>query len=798
MAKNNLDEIKEQIRLIKKELGQVDFDKKFTGGLKESNAELSKLRRELLAINSDVDYFAKSLGDSIQELQKSNYALSVSKKSFKSLLGIAEDFTQVLGGQVTMTNKQIAQKKALVKQEFKRLDIAAKSGMLEGAQLEEVKARVEQSEKFLKSIEKVEAFQTKINNQSGVKIFDGLNEIADAIPGLGKFTSAFKDSADAARQAATDSAVEQGLQNDIFEAKTKQRELDKEALKSGKGLNADAVKRLGLEDKLLGKDGKMLTGTAGSKKAGKLGIGDGDMKSITKSSKKGVSGMSAGIKSLGKSLLKSLGPLYLLKELVDAMKGVDAASSKMAKEFGMTYDDALGMNMEMTNMATSSTNVFVTTKGIRETFEGINSALGTSSMMSEDMAISFTKLRTMSGFTNEELQGISRLQLGTSKTTDEITGQFLAQAKVAALKNGVILNEQKMLKDIGKVSAATTLSLGKNPGLIGAAVSTAKSLGMEMSKVDAIASSLLDFEQSIENELQAEVLLGKDLNLEKARQAALDNDLATVASEIAAQAGSSAEFTAMNRIKQEALAKAVGMNREELAGTLILQDQLKGLTEDDAKAATAKFETLKAQVGEAEAMRILEKEGVEGLNNQVGAQDKFNATIEKLKEVFVTVGTAIMPIVDILASVFSLIGGIFKILDPMIQTTLVGVALIEDLVRALSTGFGLWGDFDGSFEGSATQKRIGAAESSASKNWGAKNFGVTQAGDDAEAAMMAKGGIVNGPTRAIVGEAGPEAVIPLSGNSPAIKVDNSETNALLAQLIKKTPDMAPMGLYEIQ
>ena len=798
MAKNNLDEIKEQIRLIKKELGQVDFDKKFTGGLKESNAELSKLRRELLAINSDVDYFAKSLGDSIQELQKSNYALSVSKKSFKSLLGIAEDFTQVLGGQVTMTNKQIAQKKTLAKLEFKRLDTAAKSGMLEGAQLAEVKERVKQQEDFIKGIEKVESFQTKINNQSGVKIFDGLNEIADAIPGLGKFTSAFKDSADAARQAATDSAVEQGLQNDIFEAKTKQRELDKEALKSGKGLNADAVKRLGLEDKLLGKDGKMLTGTAGSKKAGKLGIGDGDMKSITKSSKKGVSGMSAGIKSLGKSLLKSLGPLYLLKELVDAMKGIDAASSKMAKEFGMTYDSALAMNESFTTMATSSTNVFVTTKGIRETFEGINSALGTSSMMSEDMAISFTKLRTMSGFTNEELQGISRLQLGTSKTTDEITGQFLAQAKVAALKNGGILNEQKMLKDIGKVSAATTLSLGKNPGLIGAAVSTAKSLGMEMSKVDAIASSLLDFEQSIENELQAEVLLGKDLNLEKARQAALDNDLATVASEIAAQAGSSAEFTAMNRIQQEALAKAVGMNREELAGTLILQDQLKGLTEDDAKAATAKFETLKAQVGEAEAMRILEKEGVEGLNNQVGAQDKFNGTIEKLKEVFVTVGTAIMPIVDILASVFSLIGGIFKILDPMIQTTLVGVALIEDLVRALSTGFGLWGDFDGSFEGSATQKRIGAAESSASKNWGAKNWGVTQAGDDAEAAMMAKGGIVNGPTRAIVGEAGPEAVIPLSGNSPAIKVDNSETNALLAQLIKKTPDMAPMGLYEIQ
>ena len=795
MDKNNLDEIKEQIRLIKKELGQVDFDKKFVGGLKESNAELSRLRRELLAINSDVDYFAKSLGDSIQELQKSNYALSVSKKSFKSLLGIAEDFTQVLGGQVTMTNKQIQQKKALVKQEFKRLDIAAKSGMLEGAQLEEVKARVEQSEEFLNAIEKVEEFQTKINNQSGVRLFDGLNEISEAIPGLGKFTSAFKDSADAARQAATDSAIEQGLQNDIFEAKTKQRELDKEALKSGKGLTEAAIKRMGLEDKLLGKDGKKISGAAASKKAAKLGIGDDDMKSITKSSTKGVSGMKAGIKSLGKSLLKSLGPLYLLKELVDAMKGIDAASSKMAKEFGMTYKSALAMNESFTNMATKSGNIFVTTKGIRETFEGINSNLGTASMMSEDMAVSFTKLRTMSGFTNEELQGISRLQLGTSKTTDEITGQFLAQAKVSALQNGVLLNEQKLLKDIGKVSAATTLSFGKQPGLISDAVSTAKSLGMELSKVDAIAGSLMDFESSITNELEAELLLNKDLNLEKARQAALNNDLATVAKEIAEQVGSSAEFAEMNRIQQEALAKAVGMNREELASTLLLQDQLKGLTEEDAKAATAKFNILKQQVGEAEAMRILEKQGVEGMNNQVGVQDKFNATVEKLKEVFVIVGNAIMPIIDMIASLFGLIGGIMKILDPIIQTILVGVALIEDLIRGISTGFGLWGDFDGSFEGSATQKRIATAEVSANNLIGT-NFGVTQEGRDAR--EMATGGIVTGPTNAIVGEAGPEAVIPLSGNAPAIKVDNSETNRLLAQLIKKTPEMAPLGLYEVQ
>ena len=689
MAKNDLNDVNEQIRLIKKELGKVDFKKFDPGQLKEANAELSKLRRELNSVNSDIDYFGQSLKGSIQELQKANFALGTSKKSFKSLVGIAEDFTQVLNGQATLTDKEIKKKKALASLEFKRLKYAVKYGNLSSDQKSEIQNRIDQEEEYIAALEDVEDFQNKINSQGGTRLFGGLEDIANAIPGLNKFSDAFGDASKAARDVAMDNEVNKRIEEDIYNAKLDQRKLDEEALKTGKGLTQDAVKRLGLEDKLLSKDGEVLSGATASKKAGKMGITEGVK--IPKNVTKPMSSMMAGIKSLGKSLLKSLGPLYLLKELVDAMKGIDAASSKMAKEFGMTYKSALAMNESFTNMATKSGNIFVTTKGIRETFEGINSNLGTASMMSEDMAVSFTKLRTMSGFTNEELQGISRLQLGTSKTTDEITGQFLAQAKVSAIQNGVLLNEQKLLKDIGKVSAATTLSFGKQPGLIGDAVSTAKSLGMELSKVDAIAGSLMDFESSITNELEAELLLNKDLNLEKARQAALNNDLATVAKEIAEQVGSSAEFAEMNRIQQEALAKAVGMNREELASTLLLQDQLKGLTEEDAKAATAKFDILKQQVGEAEAMRILEKQGVEGMNNQVGVQDKFNATVEKLKEVFVTVGNAIMPIIDIIASLFGLVGGLMKVLDPIIQTLLVGVALIEDLIRGISSGFGLWG-----------------------------------------------------------------------------------------------------------
>ena len=237
----------------------------------------------------------------------------------------------------------------------------------------------------------------------------------------------------------------------------------------------------------------------------------------------------------------------------------------------------------------------------------MNKALGTSVKPSKEMLIQFTEMREMAGFTNEELLGIKAISDSTGKSLNEVTGEYMAQAKISSTALGVKLNEKDLLKDIGNLSASTTLSLGKNPGLIADAVASAKALGMEMSKVDDIAGSLLDFESSIEAELEAELLLGKDINLEKARQAALNNDLATVAKEISEQAGSAAEFGEMNRIQQEALAKAVGMGRDDLAQTLFIQEQLVGATGEQAAETEALLNKRIAAVGLEQAQKELAK-----------------------------------------------------------------------------------------------------------------------------------------------------------------------------------------------
>jgi hypothetical protein len=793
-AKKQLKELNDTIDSLYKKLGRMDTPPVFKPAeIGAARREIQKLKVDLDEVNNSLSYISKSFRDSIAELSTQNTELGYAKKSLKSIEKIARDISYENQQGILIDDKKLDSLEKKAKLEYESLKIAIDSGRLSGAALKEFKDNLATQGEFEKTMARIRETTKKIKGDIGVKTFGFMDDLIKKVPGLSALSDPFKEASEASQKMAKSNLDSFGEVNPknlkMLKGITSEQKAGlKIAMKSGDNLTKDKIKELGIEKLLTSQKGKQLAGGVASKKAGALFGKAGLAKGAT-------SPLMAGLKVLGpaltKMLTKALGPVGLLIELFAAMKASDKIVADMAKNFGVSYKEALNMKQEMTGVAMSSNSIFVTSKGVSETFSAINASLGTNAMLSEDMAVEFTKLRTMAGFTNEELVGISNLMLGTNKTTDEITGQFIAQAKVSALQNGVLLNEQKLLKDIGKVSAATTLSFSKNPALIGEAMAVAKSLGMELSKVDAIAGSLLDFESSIEAELQAELLLDKDINLEKARQAALNNELATVAKEISKQIGSSADFSKMNRIQQEALAKAVGMNREELASTLLLEDKLKGLTAEKAAAATKDFEKLKARVGEQEAMNILEEKGADGLKKQVGMGDKMSATMDKLKEIFVVVGEALMPIFDVLISVFKIIGPIMKALSPLFRMiTLIGNAIGDVLSMFL-------GDFSFSGTKSAFSNMkptdfLGGFGGMVGEFADAPTMGELMSDDETK---MAKGGIVTGPTRALIGEAGPEAVIPLSGNSPAIKVDNSETNTLLRIISEK---LTTVDMYEIQ
>jgi hypothetical protein len=352
--------------------------------------------------------------------------------------------------------------------------------------------------------------------------------------------------------------------------------------------------------------------------------------------------MGAAAKSMGKSLMTSLSdPLVIIGALAkglkmawDVMMGVDKQTEGFARSMNITYSESINVRQEMGRIMNLNKDSLALSTDYLETLSFVGNQLGSNAKLNEKDLVTFTKLKVQAGLTNEELMGMQGLSLANGKYLEKNTKEFLAQVKITSLSNKVVLDEKRLMTEINKISAATTLSLGKNPKALGEAVATAKALGMEMSQLENIAGSLLDFESSIENELSAELLLGKNINLERARQLALNNDIAGVAEEINSQIGSSAEYAKMNRIQQEALAKAVGMNREELAQTLFTQEQLQGLSSEVAADRQAILDKRIEEVGLTQAQRELEEEGIEKLEQQYGISTAIEQAIGRVKELF--------------------------------------------------------------------------------------------------------------------------------------------------------------------
>ena len=318
--------------------------------------------------------------------------------------------------------------------------------------------------------------------------------------------------------------------------------------------------------------------------------------------------------------------------LVKAILQADDKITDLQKAFGITRETARGISYELERQAVVSGDIFITSKKLNQSFRELSAELGFAADISGQTLETFTNLTQRLGFNIKEatqLTYLARLQGENTETTLNN-----ASKTVSALnkQKGTSINIKAVFNDIANASAATVVSLGGSVNALAEASTKARQLGLTLGEVDSIASSLLDFQSSIENELAAELMTGKQINLEAARYYALTNQTAKLTEEIGNNQELINAFATDNRLAQDAAAKSLGLSREEL-GKMVMQQQFLAL---GAEAFRAKF-------GEAnyEQMQAL----------SIG--DKFRATLEKIQEVIGNIGYAFEPLLNVFASLAS-------------------------------------------------------------------------------------------------------------------------------------------------
>ena len=140
----------------------------------------------------------------------------------------------------------------------------------------------------------------------------------------------------------------------------------------------------------------------------------------------------------------------------------------------------------------------------------------------------------------------------------------------AAAKNQLRVNVpfRATMAEAAKVSGQLAANFRNNPAEITKAVVQAQALGTTLEKTKSQGEKLLDFESSIESELKAELLTGQQMNLERARAAALQGDMVGVMKELNNQGMTLEKFQKMN-----VLARSLG--KCDIKGALTISKKLK-------------------------------------------------------------------------------------------------------------------------------------------------------------------------------------------------------------------------------
>jgi hypothetical protein len=145
--------------------------------------------------------------------------------------------------------------------------------------------------------------------------------------------------------------------------------------------------------------------------------------------------------------------------------------------------------------------------------------MGTSVQFSGQMAEEFSSIQQRLKLSDEAMASFTKLGLQNGKSLydnlNTVNKTVIAQNKQV----GTNISIKAAQEAIGKASAATRLTLRGSTEELTKAAANAKKLGLEIEDLGKISNSLLDFESSIQNELEAELLTGKNLNFEKPNRA---------------------------------------------------------------------------------------------------------------------------------------------------------------------------------------------------------------------------------------------------------------------------------------
>jgi hypothetical protein len=574
------------VNALRKEFGKASYE--INDATAITDQQVKSIRQEyeyLKEISSEVSDSWQGIGSIIKDVQREfqgqNNLIKEGLSSYKRLQSIAEKFKLDMLGIQKMEKKEIEQNIVGIRKEFN-----ARQNIIKA-----LKEKAKTSEGLLANERKM-----LLEMQDGLDIYSEALDIAEKrlaaekriIKAMGLSGLALKSINGLSKKLGIDLG-------DVFEDALKDtREMAENLSEGGK--------------KSVGFFGKMQIAAKGASTA---------MKGLFSKMTDPVfiiGGIISGLKALYNIQSRVLKQNAAMASATEGMYGGGTARA-MEGLYGLSEDIAKRARELNTELG------FIATKNIGEINDGMK-------ILTEYFGLSAAEARNL--FALSASSGIN-----FSDMAEEIGG---ASGSFEGL-TGYAVSTNKMMRTIANSSAKARFNFQGSKEQMMQTGYYASLLGMSIEDINSAARTTLDFENSIQSEIEAELMLNKDLNLEKLRYAALTGDSATQASEMTRLIEENHAGLVGNTLAQEAFAKAAGISVEQVAQSVENMKLAKEFGHDTVDVQKALNYHMSKGLSKEEAMKKLREDGVKNVIKTADAEkaraNLWERTVRKFQDAFI-------------------------------------------------------------------------------------------------------------------------------------------------------------------
>lgn len=384
--------------------------------------------------------------------------------------------------------------------------------------------------------------------------------------------------------------------------------------------------------------------------------------------------MSVALSRPGAKLAMALGAAVLIAAaLYTQISKLSRTMEEVSSNTGLTASQAFILEKSALRTQIRFDNMLASMENLREAQKGIVNEAGFFLQVQNDVLNTVTNTGRAFGY-GAELAGKLQTELMQVSGGSEILAAN-TQVALASIAEAEGLAPGLVAKDVVENSELVARYFTGYPRALANTVIEIQKMGLGLSQMGGMMQHLLDYEKSITAEFEASVALGRHVNLGRARDLLLNENILGAMTAMREEAGSLAEFEDMGFARRQLMANAMGLSVKETRKMLFVSEKLSGETEAMQSVALEHYNTIQKLSGGNESLFKVQAKNVQ-------ASQQFETSILKIKNTF---KSALLPLLEammpLLKLAANLISGFAKVLDGMLAPVNILLAAFSDLTN---------------------------------------------------------------------------------------------------------------------